>query len=292
MYKILAIVYRVIHNKWILKIPKQPLKGLAEHSNDSYRELVLLLKEKNEDVDIIYSDKTIHCWLEPNILTYDRPTLSWCNDEIKNASLMLLGNGDVNIEGNILKEKYLNLKIKPWIFWARKPIILEKILNDKNILSFEERNIESIFIGNFENNVQERYRNNNLKWCDVISVYHCTKGEKHKFTNEEYLLKLRESKYGLCLRGYGSKCHREIELMAFGTIPIITPNVSIKSYSEELIENIHYISVENPDELKLKISNISVDKWKEMSLECYKWYQRNIHSDNCWNNMINYILYN
>ena len=72
----------------------------------------LLLKEKNEDVDIIYSDKTIHCWLEPNILTYDRPTLSWCNDEIKNASLMLLGNGDVNIEGNILKEKYWgNLKL-------------------------------------------------------------------------------------------------------------------------------------------------------------------------------------
>lgn len=291
MYKILAIIYRVIHNKWILKIPKQPLKGLGEHSNDSYRELAVLLKNKNNDVDIIYSDKTIHCWLEPNILTYDRPTLSWCNDEIKNASLMLLGNGDINVEGNILKEKYLNLKIKPWIFWARKPIILEKLLNDNCILSFEERNIESIFIGNFENNVQEKYRNNNLNWKTVISEYHCTKGGKYKFSQEEYLLKLKQSKYGLCLRGYGSKCHREVELMAFGTVPIITPEVSIKSYIEPLIENIHYILVVNPDEVKFKILNITIDKWKEMSVACYEWYQRNIHSDNCWNNMINNILY-
>ena len=293
MYKILAIIYRVIHNKWILKIPKQPLQGSAFHTNDSYRELVLLLKEKNQDVDVLYSNKTVHCWLEPNILTNDRDQpLDWCNNEVNNASLMLLGNGDINEDGEELKKKYINLKIVPWIYWTRRPIILEKILKDKNILTFEERKIESIFIGNFENNVQERYRNNNLKWNDIISEYHCTKGGKHKFTNEEYLLKLRESKYGLCLRGYGSKCHREVELMAFGTIPIITPEVSIKSYTEPLIENTHYILVKNPDELKLKISNMTKEKWEGMSLKCYNWYQRNVHSNNCWNTMINNILYN
>jgi hypothetical protein len=74
MYKVLAIVYRVIHNKWILKIPKQPIQGLGRHNNDSYRELPLLMKLQNQDIDVKYDNKSIHCWLEPNILTYDRPT--------------------------------------------------------------------------------------------------------------------------------------------------------------------------------------------------------------------------
>jgi hypothetical protein len=291
MYKILAIIYRVIHNKWILRMPKQPIKGLGYHNNDSYRELLLLMKTKNTDVEIVYDINTIHCWLQPNILTYDRPTLEWCNQELNNASLLLLGNGDINIEGNILKKNYSNIIVKPWIFWGRKPIIIENILNDKGILSFEQRNIESIFIGNFENSVQEKYRITSDNWSSVISEYYCIKGKKHLYNNEEYLLKLREAKYGLCLRGYGSKCHREVELMAFGTVPIITPNVSIKSYLEPLIENVHYLYIDRPDKIKDKLSSISPEKWTNMSNECYKWYQKNIHSNNCWKNMIEYILY-
>ena len=38
--------------------------------------------------------------------------------------------------------------------------------------------------------------------------------------------------------------------MAFGTIPVITPEVSIESYMEPVIENIHYIRVNNSDEFK------------------------------------------
>ena len=125
----------------------------------------------------------------------------------------------------------------------------------------------------------------------MISEYHCTKGNTYKFTHEEYLLKLRDSRYGLCLRGFGSKCHREVELMAFGTVLIITPEVSIKSYSDPLIENTHYICVSNPEEFKTKIDLISKAKWCEMSIECYIWYQRNVHSNNCWTSMIEHILY-
>ena len=291
MYKVLAIIYRVINNKWVLKIPKQSLQGMGHHNNDSYRELPLLMKLKNNDVEVKYDDKTIHCWLEPNILTYDRPTLEWCNQEIMNSSLILLGNGDVNVEGKQLQNKIPNLNIKPWIFWPRKPMLMEKVLNNKGILSYDERKIESIFIGNFENNVQEKFRNTNQKWEDVLSEYHCTKGKQHKFTHEEYLMKLRGAKYGLCLRGYGSKCHREVELMAFGTIPIVTPEVSVTSYMEPLIENTHYIKVTTPAELKEKIACIEEDQWTKMSKGCYEWYQRNVDSKNCWKNMIENILY-
>lgn len=291
MYKILIIIFRVINNKWVLKIPKQPMTGMGNHKNDSYRELPLLMKLQNNDVDLKYDDKSIHCWLEPNILLYDRPTLEWCNQEIVNSSLMLLGNGDVNVEGKILSEKIPNFNIRSWIFWPRRPMILEKTLKKYGILSYDERKVESIFIGNFENSVQEKYRKTNEAWETVLGEYHCTKGQKHKFSNEEYLMKLRNSKFGLCLRGYGSKCHREVELMAFGTVPLITKDVSVSSYMQPLIENTHYLRVNSPEELKEKVSSINETQWKLMSKSCYEWYQKNVHSTNCWNNMIEYILY-
>ena len=291
MYKILAIIYRVINKKWVLKIPKQPMSGMGRHNNDSYRELPLLMKLQNKDVDVVYDDKTIHCWLEPNILTYDRPTIEWCNQEITTSSLMLLGNGDVEVEGKELKSKVRNFNIKPWIFWPRKPMLVEKILRTNMCLSHDERKIESIFIGNFENSVQEKFRKTTDSWENVLTEYHCTKGQQHKFSHEEYLMKLRDSKYGLCLRGYGSKCHREVELMAFGTVPIVTPEVSITSYMEPLIENTHYILVNNPEELKQKVASIDKEQWTKMSKSCYEWYQRNVHSKNSWKNMIGHILY-
>ena len=48
----------------------------------------------------------------------------------------------------------------------------------------------------------------------------------------------------------------------------------------------------SPEELKEKVFNISEEKWKEMSKSCYEWYQRNVHSDNCWENMVLNMLYN
>ena len=96
-YKILAIIFRVVNRMWVLTIPKQPMIGWGKHNNDSYRELPILMKLKNKDVDLQYSEDTIHCWLAPNILTYDRDTLEWFDTEAKQASLILLGNCDVNI---------------------------------------------------------------------------------------------------------------------------------------------------------------------------------------------------
>jgi hypothetical protein len=202
-----------------------------------------------------------------------------------------LGNGDVKVEGQQLKDQIPNFNIKSWIFWPRKPMLLEKVLKTKGILSYDERRNESIFIGNFENSVQEKFRKMTYSWDKCLTEYHCTKGQHHKFSHEEYLMKLRGSKYGLCLRGYGSKCHREVELMAFGTVPIVTPEVNVSSYMEPLVENTHYILVRDPEELKEKVLNISVEQWTKMSLACYEWYQRNVHSKNCWNNMIVKILY-
>mgnify|MGYP001295508792 CR=1 FL=1 len=57
------------------------------------------------------------------------------------------------------------------------------------------------------------------------------------------------------------------------------------------IENVHYITANNPKELKEKISVIDENKWGKMSRACSEWYAKNVHSTNCWNNMIEHILY-
>lgn len=290
-YRELSIIYRVINNAWVLQIPKQPMKGIWKHNNDSYRELALLMKVNNKDVDIELSTTSGHCWLKPNILTYDRPTLEWYTDDINLSSLILLGNGSIEDEGEQLKHMNENIDVRPWIFWARRPMILEKVLKTSNRTPWSGRTNDSIFIGNFENSTQKKFRQTNYDWGSVLSEYHCTSGSKHKFTQQEYLDKLRTSKYGLCLRGYGSKCHREVELMALGTVPLITSEVSISSYYDQPIEGIHYFKVSTPEELNEIVESTQQETWEKMSSACYEWYQRNIYSSNAWNTMITHILY-
>jgi len=288
-YKELLIIDRIINKKWNIKIPSQPQQGIWNHKNDSFRELALLYKDNNYGVDIEPSING-HCWIGNHILLYDRPTEEWFNGELSSSSLILLGNGDINKEGETLKGNSLN--VAPWIFWPRRPKVLENILREKGILSYEDREIESIFIGNYENSVQSKYRNAGPNWSSVLTEYYCTSGHEHKFTQEEYLMKLRSSRYGLCLRGYGSKCHREVELMAFGTVPIVTKEVNVNSYIEPLIENKHYISANSEDELSEKVKSINKNDWSVMSKNCYDWYQRNVHSSSSFGNTLKAIFYN
>lgn len=289
-YKELTCIYRSMNGKWIIKMPTQPRDGIWNHNNDSFRELAMLYKQTIKDVDLFMDKESGHCWLVPQIILYDRPTMEWINEECRSSGLFLLGNGNEDKEGVELRKLAINAK--PWIFWPRRPSIVEQKLKENKILEWSERNCETIFIGNIENNIQNTYRDDsNLGWEDVLEEYHCTKGKTHKFTQEEYLDKIRKSKYGLCLRGYGSKCHREMECMAFGTVPIITPNVSIKSFINPPSEGIHYIRAHNPDDLRRKLKNIKEKRWISMSKAAAKWYMENVHSSGSWDTTIKSVLY-
>lgn len=291
MYKVLAIVFRVINKHWSIRVPRQPIAGMGAHKNDSYREMPLLMKLHNPDVEVDYVGDTIHCWIAPNIMTYDRPTLEWADKDIHAASLVLIGNGDIRVEGLELARASPVTPIRPWIFWPRKPMLVEQLLKTHPILGYRERDMDSIFIGNIENSVQSQYRNDGVSWDSVLSEYHCTNGQAHKFTHTEYIMKLRSARFGLCLRGYGSKCHREVELMAVGTVPIVTDRVTVESYMEPLVEHLHYIRANTPDELRNKIAACTVADWNRMSVAGHEWYMRNVHSTSAWNSMISHILY-
>jgi hypothetical protein len=282
-YKELCCINRGKMGKWEIYIPKQPRSGLWFHKNDSFRELAVMWGLKHKDVGVIMSNLE-NCMLFPEIFLYDRPTLEWINRRLINSDLLMLGNGDVMKEGKRLIGAGVN--VKPWIFWPRRPMLLEEYIKKTKIKSYEERENKITFIGNIENSIQKKYREDK-KWEDLVDNYHCTKGLIHKFSQEEYLECLYNSKYGLCLRGYGSKCHREVELMALGTVPIITEEVTVASYINPLIENIHYIKINNISEWK----EPTKEEWERMSKECVVWYNENVHSDKSWRLTIRTILY-
>ena len=249
--------------KYII-IPKQPRNDFWNHNNDTFRELIYMWKK--EGLCEIIEEDTKHVWYNKigDILLYDRPTLDWLNKDINvEFNKILLGNPNITEE---LRSKGSN-----WIFWGRHPEYLEKL--SKEILDYNKRFINSIFIGKIENEIQEKYRNKD--WEKYIELYMMHKSdEEYFYSQEEYLNLLKQSKFGLCLRGFGGKCNREIELMGLGTVPIVEKNVNMNYYNN-LIENKHYFRISKGSEIKEILNNCTEEKWKEMSSACVKWYEEN-----------------
>lgn len=235
------------------------LKPLHEgHANDTFRELVDLWAE-NGLCEVFY-ENIKNVWINSfgNILLYDRPTLEWLGNSKFNFALF--GNTVPNLPNS-----------SSWIFWGRRPRLMEKIKKERK--TWDNRNIESIFLGKVENNVQLSKRTN-TNWSDFIELFEMPIKSEYKYSQEEYLNLLTKSKFGLCLSGYGPKCNREIELMCMGVVPIITPLVDI-TYYNQLKEDKHFIRVDEPAEIPKKIKNISKNQWEDMSNNCVDWYESN-----------------
>ena len=65
--------------------------------------------------------------------------------------------------------------------------------------------------------------------------------EEYKYTQDEYLNLLRQSKFGDMFTWIWSRCNREIELMALGTVPIVDKNVDIHNYYDAPIQKVFII---------------------------------------------------
>lgn len=286
-YELALMILRIKTGFWQVIIPKHS-RDKWVHNNDSFRELAKMWGHSCEDVRVFYVEEFKNCSLQSMVCLYDRPTLNWLEDRAIQSPIFLLGNGSKNVEGEILRQQFGVLNTRSWIFWPRKPELVENLMRIIHPKTYEQREHNCTFIGNYENNVQQKYRTQH-NWESVLDNFHCTSGSQHKFTHEEYLRELGNSKYGLCLRGYGSKCHREVELMAMGTVPIVTPEVSIDSYYDPPIEGVHYLRVSTPDELQGIINSIDSQQWKNMSLQCRLWYMKNVASKNSFYQTLNTI---
>ncbi len=164
----------------------------------------------------------------------------------------------------------------PWIYWPRHPRKLEiKIKN--GIKAWDDRNIESIFLGKVENQIQFGNRTK-FNWAASIEEFNMPikMGDSFNwtYTQDEYLEKVCNSKFGLCLPGYGPKCNREIEYLGLGVVPLISEGVCT-TFHDPLIENKHFLRVSTPEHLKEVIKNCSKSQWEFLSYYGKEWYERN-----------------
>jgi energy-converting hydrogenase A subunit M len=259
----------------VLTPPKDMKHGFFGHKGDSFRELIDLWEEagfieRKEDPSLTM------CWLNKvgDTLLYDRPTWTWLEkaSEAEQAyNSCLTGNPNPSEKPNA----------KPWIFWPREPRLVEELAT--NLKTYTERTESMVFYGRIENQVQATWRQDISGWSEACSKFSLQNGkEPYLLNSREYLEALQNSKYGLCLRGYGPKCNREIELLAMGCIPIVTSDVDIVNYMEPLMDGIHVLRVSGPEDALKKISMISETQWASMSKAGHQWWEHNCSIQGSW----------
>ena len=258
-----------------LKILK-PTRGL--HDGSSFREILDIWKENNicdvvknteESERFNMNDETQ--WIESrpwvnsvsDILLYDQPILDKIHSGLK-WNLALFAN-EVPKEGQFSDRG----NISTWTFWPNHPKEHEKVRAD-GILSYDERINTSCFIGSYTT----QHRNSFQDWGRYIQNFWMGNGNQRLLSQTEYLKFLKTHKFGLCLRGVGPKCLRDVELIGLGTVPIFTPGVST-DYFNKLEKDKHFLFAENPQQIPDLIKSCSKEKWEYMSNEFLKWFEEN-----------------
>ena len=267
--------------KPVVRTPPKSMKfGFFGHKGDSFREMIDLWVEHGF-VDRKEDPSLTQCFLG-DVLLYDRPTWLWldkASEKENNYSLCLAGNPDPS-------EKP---RTKPWIFWPREPRLVEE-LSQVPRKSYEDRKDTMVFYGRIENADQGQWRQDISGWKMACAKFSMQQGkEPYVLKPREYLEALQNAKYGLCIRGYGPKCNREIELLAMGTVPVVTNGVEISDYADPLIDGTHVICVSDHEDAMAKICNISEEKWLEMSEAGFQWWKRNCSVEGSWATTIRII---
>ena len=274
----------------IVWLPRTDLEGYFAHPGDSFREMVRLWGKAGLCRVREHPTATMVWWGEVGrggVLLYDRPNHDWrlaAPMSEKEWKFALFGNPKVPAG---------RTDSSPWFFWPRRPALVEEIVEQGSFPSWEKRTESLVFYGKTENKVQEK-RRTTADWSSACSDWIMVTGNEtqrviqgtttitdkcpagqYPFTHSEYLLKLADSRFGLCLAGYGYKCHREIECMAMGCVPICAPEVDMNSYAVPPVEGVHYLRVNSPEEAREKVASVSKEAWEVMSAAGQAWWKEN-----------------
>ena len=260
----------------IIWMPRRDLEGYFAHPGDSFREMAKLWAKSGFCRVKEHPIATMVWWGEvgaKGVLLYDRPNHDWrlaaplIEKEWKFA---LFGNPKIPAS-SAQKEK---ANASPWFFWPRRPEIVEDLVAaGAPATPWSQRKVGAVFYGKTENKVQEK-RRTTAEWqsacCDWVMVKGAS--EPYPFTQREYLENLSKARFGLCLAGYGLKCHREVECMSMGCVPLCAPEVDMESYASPPKEGVHYIRVKTPEEALSVIESMSELTWTQMSNACREWW--------------------
>jgi len=252
--------------------------GFFAHAGDSFREMAALWAERGF-VDCVKSSAAHNIWLGSigDTLLYDRPTHEWLDKAPpaeKKWRTALFGNPAPPTTGG---------QVSSWSFWPRRPALVEAMVaKGTPSKPWESRAQTLVFYGRSENAVQKK-RRSGFDWGSQCSEFVHVDGLKpYPFTQEQYLEKLTDARFGLCLAGYGNKCHREIECMAMGCIPIVAAEVDMENYAEPPEEGLHYFRVTSPEEIAPLLEKTTAERWTVMSVACRDWWRRNASVEGMW----------
>jgi hypothetical protein len=254
----------------------KPLNSL--HEGSCFRELIDLWRD-NDLCDVYYNslitsipmhyknDQTLfpesRVWVNKiyDILMYDN---TLCDILPSDFSFGLFAN-----------EIYKGDKLSSnWIFWPRYPKQFESFRKLNKLPSFEERKIESIFIGNVTTPKRvEKPWTNFVECCNLgHPINHVS--NRLLVPYQDYLKFMVNSKFSLSLQGVGPKTLRDIEAIGLGCVPIFTPGISIDYYNP-LVKDKHFLYVEEPEQIPEVIKSCSKEQWEYISNNCLEWYEKN-----------------
>jgi len=252
----------------IIWLPRMTIQGFFGHTGDSFREMARMWAERGY-CQVKEHPTAVNCWWGEvggtGCLLYDRPNLDW----LWNAPTAeqgwkhgLFGNPEPPTGG------------KSWSFWPRRPVLVEELAAQPS-LAYEERTQSVVFYGRIENQTQASRRAG--AWAAVCSDFYMPNGadKQYKFTQKEYLKGLAKARFGLCLAGFGRKCHREVECMAMGCVPIVDKKVDMTFYANPPIEGVHYLRVNGPEDVAMKVAALNAVGWETMSYACKTWWKIN-----------------
>ncbi len=267
------LLTKVLNGKPFLIVPDRQ-SGVHAHAGDSFREMAEIWGERGY-VHLQKTASTPFCWLGGvgETLLYDRPNYNWYNTTPVEYKKALIGNPAPSLP-----------KSHAWSFWPRRPTYVEELVKAGIAnTSYANRRNRCVFYGKIENSVQAQKRTAQ-DWEPVCDDWYMANGEatQYKYTQEEYLRNLASAKYGLCLSGYGPKCHREVECMAMGTVPIVAPEVDMENYANPPVEGVHYLRASSPAHAKALLDSQTQDQWERMSNACKAWWKANASAEGMW----------
>jgi Exostosin family len=231
---------------------------------------------------ITFSDNGYFWWGDPgDILLFERDLIINLEDGKKDPPRW---PGYVEYKHAFFANQYhlVNSRNHKLTYWGYAPVKLEQARQQLGRHHFSERTIGSFFAGSIENETQEHFRQKFTGWENYIDVYACADKinlkQSNRYSQEEYLTLISQSKFGVCFHGNAPKCYREIEYLALGTPLIITDGVEI-NYPEPLIEGLHYLRAHRKEEIPQIIKATNPEQWEKMSQACWEWFDRNASID-------------
>jgi hypothetical protein len=249
-------------------------QGFFAHAGDSFREIAEEWGRRGYVK--CETSSCVNIWLGGigETLLYDRPTKEW---------LIKSPMAEMKWKRALFGNPAPSQGAQSWAFWPRRPLLVEELVAQGAPLKpWEARGKVLVFYGRSENSVQKGHRTR-ADWSTVCDEFvHLQGSEPYPYTHKEYLELLSNAQFGLCLAGYGFKCHREIECMAMGSVPVCGPDVDMAHYAEPPVEGLHYLRAVDPAAAKAALEKITPDRWMVMSVACRDWWKRNCSIDGLW----------